>query len=72
MKCVKCFTIGHNELRDKVDVPVSIVAILFGWLLAFPEDLVQIGNVHGGAVSTVIRVTVDVQHFLALHREQSR
>lgn len=65
-------TVGHDELGDEVDVPVAVVAVLFGRFLAVAEDLVEVGDVDRGAVTAVVVVAVYVQHLLPLHRKQPR
>ena len=65
-------TVGHNELGDQVHIPVSVVAVLLGWLSAWSEHRPQVGQVERGSVGTVVGVAVQVEDLLALDREQTR
>ena len=64
-------TVGHDELRDEVNVPVPVVAkLLRSWLAE--ELLEELGDVEGSAVSTIEVVAVNVQDLLAGNGKKTR
>lgn len=54
----------HDILGDEVDVPIPVVAELLIGLLLLSEDLPEVGQVHRGALASVVGVPIDVQHLL--------
>jgi hypothetical protein len=53
-------TISHNELGDEINIPVSVMPILFWWILTRSELLPQVGQIQRGCLSAIIFISVKV------------
>ena len=58
-------TIRHDELWNKVNVPVSVVAERCRRLLSRAEHAPEVCEVEGGGLSTVVAVPVEVEHLFS-------
>ena len=65
------FPVGHDELGYQVDVPVSVVAEVWRYLLSGPELLEQIRQVDACSFSSVVRIPVYVKDFFPMSGEQA-
>ena len=59
------FSTVHDVLRNEVNVPIAVVAELLIWLFLLSEDLPEVSEVDGGALSSIEGVSVDVEHLLS-------
>ena len=64
-------TVCHDELRDQVYVPVSVVSECLGRFSAWSELVPEVGEVEGGSLSSVVPVAVQVKDLLPLGGEES-
>ena len=65
------FTIGHNELWDQINVPISIMSIFFWWLNAWSELLPQVRQVKGSCFSSIIFIPIDMVDLFTFGSEKT-
>jgi len=65
------FSISHNELWDKINIPVSVVSILFWWSLSRSELSIKISEIKRSSLSSIILISIKVQNLFALGGEEA-
>lgn len=56
--------VGHDELRDQIDVPVAVLAKILRGLSSGPEKFPHVGQIHRSSLASVEWVSVNVKHSL--------
>jgi len=59
------FASVHDVFGNQIDVPVPVVAQVLVGLLFLSEELPQVGQVYRCALTTVKRISVNMENFLA-------
>jgi len=65
-------SVGHNELRDKIDIPISVHTILLGDFDSRSEKLPKVGQVQGSTLISVVGVSVNMEDLLAILGQETR
>ena len=64
--------VGHQKFWYQIDIPVARTAVVFHWHALQTELLEEILEWRDrGGLTAVVRVAIDVQHFLATHRQHA-